>query len=97
MWVGTAVYETPEGEVMRVTNKDICSALRVVRRHRVDEFHPWPNRITDKTIRHCRKYGYLDAREEFHGIQMAQCNYGETVYIDELTMKGKQRFRLCLT
>lgn len=76
-----------------MTNKQLLQALRFVKRKKVSRFNPWPESIDDITIRHARKYGYLDAYEEFDGIVMAQNNFGTYHFVDEITPKGLARLK----
>ena len=71
------------------SNAEIRQALRLLRKHCVDWWNPWPDEIPDSTVRWLRAAGYCEATECSGAIQMAQNNFGHSWIEDAITEEGR--------
>lgn len=83
----------PKAPVTMPSKADIRTALRIVRKHKIDWWNPWPDEVSDNTIRYLRREGYVATFKASGGVQTAGNPFGYHWVEDEITDKGREWLR----
>lgn len=83
----------PKARITRPTDQELKQALKVVEKHVVDWWHPWPDEVSDNTIRWLRKHKLVVATSCSGALQMAQNNFGHSWVEDAITDGGREVLR----
>lgn len=80
----------PKQRITKPTTTELRTALRIVRKHKVDWWNPWPDEVEDNTIRYLRREKMVETFNASGALQMAQNNFGHSWVEDEITDKGRK-------
>lgn len=83
----------PRARITAPSVTEVREALRVVRKHKVDWWNPWPDEVADNTIRWLRREKLVETFEASGAINMAQNNFGHSWVEDEITERGRAWLR----